>query len=76
MGVIDQITSLTFTDILDAIGHTAMWKLAAGVCCVSFGGFAISALPDDKRGMAIIAALGLGLSMGTNWPLDWKTILG
>ena len=76
MGVLGQIGSLTFTDILDTIGHTAFWKLVAGLFGVTFGGFAISAVPDERRGMAIIAALGLIFSLGTNWPLDWNAILG
>jgi hypothetical protein len=76
MGVISQIASVTFTDILDAVGHTAFWKLAAGLFGVAFGGFAISGLPEDKRAIALIAALGVAVSLGTNWPFDWTAILG
>jgi hypothetical protein len=51
MGDIVQFALLALADMLDALVHISFWKLLIGV---TLAVLAFSALPEDKRGRAIV----------------------
>ncbi len=74
---VGQIGSM-LGDFLDAAVHPSVANLPAGFLVLTLAVLMITALPEGARErvrLAGLAAVGLILSLGLAWPLNWAAIL-
>jgi hypothetical protein len=77
MDLTDQIGS-AFGGFLDAALHPSVAHLPAGFLVLILAVFAIVALPEgarEKMRLAFLTAIGLIVSLGLAWPLNWAALL-
>ncbi len=77
MDVINQIGS-AIGDFADAALHPSVANLPAGFLVLTLAVLATVALPDgarEKLRLASLTAVGLIVSLGLTWPLNWAALL-